>query len=460
VDGLHDELITQLAQIRALTVVSRTSVLIVRQAGKSLPEIARELSADVVVEGSVRRKGESWHVTTQLVSGRDDVHLWAHSYERAPPDVPNLPAEIAQAVARQLRVRVTADERARLTKTQRLDPELYKAYQRAKYHQNKWTPDGLQKAVGFYREAIDIDPVFAPAWAGLAQTYFFNLSFEGTQADDLRDRAQAAALRALQFDATLPVPHQVLGAIKLREWDWEGAAREYERAGKLDLNPPGYPLYLLATGQFDDAVSTTRRDAELGPLDYSAHLVAGWTAFMAGRYDDAIVVLNKAMDLDPSAPPPHFELAWCYTRKGRHREATAECDKALALVRQKQPTAFVAQGCEWVYAAAGRRREALEFAQRIGADSRDGARFTRVAHVYDALGEREQALEYLQKAYDQKSPSLPRQWYVPMLSDGIKTDPLFQQLIRQTGHPWARFPERRDLLLAPQTGPSGGSTGR
>jgi tetratricopeptide (TPR) repeat protein len=164
---------------------------------------------------------------------------------------------------------------------------------------------------------------------------------------------------------------------------------------------------------------------------------------MAGHYDEAILALKKASTLEPDIHHPHFELAWCYTKKRMHGESVAECNTALMLQQRKQPTAYVAQGCEWVYAAAGRRREALEFARRIEADLQDDARFTRLAHVYDALGDRDQALAYLEKAYQQKSANLPRQWYVPMLSDEIKADPRFQDIIRRTGQPWAKFPPAR-----------------
>jgi TolB-like protein/DNA-binding winged helix-turn-helix (wHTH) protein/Tfp pilus assembly protein PilF len=449
VDGIHDELITELAQIGALKVISRTSVLRYKEQKKSLREIAGELHVDGVLEGAVRREGDRWHLTAQLISARDDHHLWAQSYDRGLRDMPTLPSEVARAVANRLHISLTPQEQVRLAKAQPVDPAVYQAYFKGKYYASKWTNGSLLKAVGYFREALDIDPTYAPAWAGMGGAYqslgsFAHREGQGLSRDDARRRAQAGLLRAVELDPTLRAPHQALGRMKFAEWDWEGGAREFERARELDPSHPGFPVYLLNTGRFDEAVDAQRRAAELDPLNYASQLVVGWTAFMAGHYDEAIVALKRTIDLDPSIHHAHYELAWSYVKKGMYQEAIAECETSLALLRQKQPEAVTIPSCGWVYATAGRRREALDIARKLEKKPGDEG-FIPVAHTYDALGDRERALAFLNKAYGERAVLLPRQWSSRMLSDAMKSDPRFQELIRRTGNPWARFPTARSL---------------
>jgi TolB-like protein/Tfp pilus assembly protein PilF len=449
VDAIHDELITELAQIGGLKVISRTSVLRFRHPAKPLREIAADLDVDGVVEGAVSRDGQRWHVTAQLISARDDHHVWAASYERSDRELAVIPRQITREILGRLGIKVLPHEQARLAKTEAIRPEAFRAYSNGQYYAAKLTPDALQKAVHHFHEALDLDPSYAAAWQALGSAYEA-LGNWGGRSDDRRGaqaefrlRAFAALQRAVDLDPGLRESHQALGRMRFAEWEWEEGKKAFERAREVDPTYPGFTIYLLATARFDEAFDAQRRAAELDPLNYYTQVAVGWTAFMAGRYDDGIAALRSVIDLNPALPPAHYELAWCLAKKGKYTEALTECDTSLALLRRQQPKTYVAQACEWVYAAAGRRREALEFARRIEADLEDDARFTRLAHVYDALGERDRALAYLEKAYQQKAASLPRQWYVPMLSDEIKADPRFQDIIRRTGQPWAKFPSPR-----------------
>jgi DNA-binding winged helix-turn-helix (wHTH) protein/tetratricopeptide (TPR) repeat protein len=371
------------------------------------------------------------------------------------------PRQIARDVATRLHERLLPGEAAKLATAGSVDPALFEALARANYHSAKWTKDGLQKAVRYFQQAIEIDPACAAAWGGLGEAYEA-LSDWGSRADDeaepdrlLRRRAEAAFRRAVELDPTLLGSHAALGRMKFAEWKWDEGAREFERAHELNPGHPGFPVYLLEKGQFDEAVKVQQINSATAPLTYNAQLLVGSTAFKAGRYDLAIEALKRTIDLNPDVPLAHYELAWCYAKKAMYPQAISQCDTALALIRRKQPGALVAPSCEWVYALSGRRVEALALARRIEVEG-NGRRNLRVAHVYDALGDRARALRYLQKAYDQRAGSLATQWRSPMFSDEIKADPRFQDLIRRTGNPWATFPTVRRGPAAPGNTAIGG----
>jgi tetratricopeptide (TPR) repeat protein len=375
--------------------------------------------------------------------------LWTEHFDREAREASLIPGDIASALSAHLEIALTPDEEARLAKPRPIDPSLYSAYANGRHHFEKWTAGGVEKAIRCFQEAIDVDATYAPAWAALGQAY---LSWEAPgpegEATDpeeyRRRRAEAALLKALELDPSLREPHQAMGMLKLEAWDWRGAAREFQLAHEADPSYPGFPVYLLAIGSFPEAVEVQSRLAAMDPLGYSAQLSLGWTAFMAGQFDVAVRALKATIELDPDIAHAHRELAWAYAVKGMHEEAARECEIARELVRRERSNAVAPGGCEWVAALAGQRAEALDMARAIERDPRGGGhRFVRLAHVHDALGDRERALAYLRQAYDVRAATLPRSWYVPMLSVGIKTDRRFQDLIRRTGDPWARFPSVR-----------------
>ncbi len=435
VDGLHDELITELAQISALKVISRTSVLRYKQQKKPLPEIARELGVEGILEGTVRVGGDRVRMTVQLIAAKDDRHLWAQSYDTDPRDVPRLPGLIAWSLAKKLRIELTAQERTLLDSAKGTDPAASRAYFKGRYYAGKVTKEHLWKAIGYFHEALDADPTYASAWTGLGECYE-RLALQAHE--DTIPQAKEALEKAAALDPLLREPHQALGRLKLAAWDWEGAVREFQRAREIDPGWEGPEGFLLDSGQAEQAVLAARKSSERDPLAYGSQLSAGWTYFMAGHYDESIAQLQKTVQIDPGIHHAYYELAWAHTKKGMFPDAVRECETALAKLRQKQPEAVVAS-CGWVYAAAGRRDQAREIARRLEADRGEGASIA-AAHAYDALGDRERALQILTKAYEEHDARLPRQWLSPMLSDEMKADPRFQGLIRRTGNPWARFP--------------------
>ncbi len=437
-DGVHDELIAQLAQGGSLKVISRTSVLTYKQQKATIPEIAHRLGVDGIVEGTVRRAGDRLHITVQLISARDDRHLWAQSYDGELGNTPALVAEVVRGVTYHLNLDPVAAEQLRPFSKKPVDPAVYIAYLKGVYAMQTWKTDNLHQAIGFFLEAVDRDPGFAPAWAKMGECYESLADYAGDKNLPRREavlRAKAALGRAVELDPSLRQPHQVLGRIHIAEWDWEGAAREFERARQVDPAYPGFPTYLLLTGRFDEAVEVQRKNAELNPLDYSAQLTVGYCAFRARRYQESISALKKTVNLNPNIHHAHYELAWNYAKTGRYTEAIAECEQALVILRRTRPDAIVATGCGWVYAVAGRRREALAIAHQLEQAGGGEEKFIQVAHIYDALGQRERALALLERAFQARSRGLPQQWLNPMVSDELRSDPRFQDILRRTAVP-------------------------
>ena len=434
VDGIHDELITQVAQISSLKVISRTSVLRYKHTKLPLRQIASELGVDAIVEGTVQRNGDRLHVSAQLICAPNDRHLWARSYDRSLADVSALPTEIATSLAKDLQIGLTPKEQAQLKNARAVDPEVYKLYLKGSYYGQKWNNENLKKAVVFYRQALDLDPTYAPAWAKMGAAYQGLGSWargKDVSREDARQRAKAALERAVALDPSFRDARQVLARIKAGEGDFDGAAREFELARRLDLKWLGPSTYLTATGRFDEAVAATRHAAERDPLSYSQQLVHGFTLFLASRYDESIAQLKKTAQLEPDIHHPHFELAWNYAKKGMYADAVRECDLANELLRRKQPEQFV-DNCGWVYALSGRRDQALEIARRVERAD-DESRFEILASIYDALGDRERALAVLKQDTRHNSPQLGKSQF---FSDTLKADPRFQEVARrQPGFP-------------------------
>ena len=439
VDGLHDELITQLAQISSLKVISRYSVVRVNQAkGKSLSDMARELGVETVMEGTVQRFGDHIHLSVQLIRAQDDRHLWARSYDRALRDVPRLPGDVARAMAGDLRIPLAPQEQARIGGERPSDPEVYSLYLKARYFRQKATKPEVEKAEDYYRQAIDLDPTYAPAWAGLGGSYQW-LSRYGDR-ENVRAKARAAFLKALQLDEALVVAHLGLGGVYLDDWDWQNAEKEFIRAEELDPAWRGPSLYFTRLGLFDDAVLVQRSGTERDPLDFGKSLILGWTYFMAGRYDEAISQQKKTIELDPNNRGPHYQLAWSYAKQGMFQQALAECDT----YSQSEPEVAAGDDCGWVYALAGQRAKALAFMERVRKKPNGGdEQLGQFARVYDALGDREQAMKLLfQRA---GAPN----WHgyglkmTPLWSDALRADPRFQELVSRAG-----FPEPSPILVA------------
>jgi len=439
-DGMTDELITNLSKIGSLKVISRTSVMQYKGAKKPLREIAQALGVDGVIEGSVFRAGNRVRITAQLIHAATDRHLWAESYERDLRDVLALQSEVAGAIANEIKIKLTPQEQARLASARPVNPEAHEAYLKGRYYWNLRTEEGVKKGIEYFQQAIEKDPGYALAYAGLADSYVLLGDWGLMAPKEAFPRAKAAALKALEMDETLADPHASLGAARVDyDWDWVRAEKEFKRA--IELNP-GYATahrcyaeYLSAMGRHNEAIAEAKRAQELDPLSLSINAVEGWVFALARRYDEAIAQCRRTLELNAGFYPAHLYLGWAYEQEKLYAEAISEYQKGIAL-EQGNPAlaAYLAHG----YAAAGKRTEALKIISNLRELSK--RRYVppyRIAEIYAVLGDTDQAFGWLEKAYDNRSHQLVFLKVDPLV-DSLRSDPRFQDLLRRLNFP----PER------------------
>ncbi len=435
-DGMTEELIASLARFSGLRVTSRTSVMSYRDTKKRLPEIARELGVDAVVEGSVSRADGKVRVTAQLIEAASDKHLWAQTYERDLHDVLDLESEIAQAIARAGRLELTLPEISQLAKTRRVDPAAFEAYVKGRYFWNKRDGENLKKAIGFFQQALDVDPAYAVAYSGVADSYT-QLGYLSLVAPrEVFPKAREAAGKALELEASLAEPHASLAYVKFYfDWDWPGAEREFQRA--IELNPnyatahDWYAYLLTATGRLPEARAQIKRAHELDPLSVPIESDMGFLLHYSYEQDRAAEELRKALEMNPQYPPAHLFLGRVYQAKGLYEQAIAEY-QATGPLKEWVPT-VAAIG--YVYGVMGKRREALQVLSNLEARSKkEYVTAYGVALVYAALGDKDQAFAWLEKGVQERT-----HWLVWLERDlrwePIRSDPRFEALIKRVGFP-------------------------
>src|SRR2546425_714098 len=439
-DGMTEALITELGKISTLQVISHQSVLGYRQTAKPLPQIARDLKVSALLEGTVLRSGDKVRITVNVVQALPERHLWAESYEFYQRDVLAVQGEVAQGVARQIRVKLMPQEQARLASSQRVDPEAYEAYLLGRaYFYKMPTPTNSIRAKEYFEKAIEKDPGYAPAYASLAELYARTTRGPATRdARDVRLQARKGAEKALKLDDTLAQAHTALARVTQQEWDWAGAEREYRRA--IEFNP-SYPLariwyaqYLVAMQRLEEAVAQAKRAQQLDPVSPFVNTWAGAVYFYAGRAEEAMASMQKALELDSSFSDARLVLARAYFMQGMYQQAIAELQKAL-VVSEREP--LVLGALANVYARAGQRGEALKLlgelkrieAQEHGYVSRFG-----IIWAYAGLGDKEQAFAWLERASEEHRDRIV--WLnVDPLLEPLRSDPRFHDLVRRVGLP-------------------------
>jgi TolB-like protein/Tfp pilus assembly protein PilF/predicted Ser/Thr protein kinase len=437
VDGMTEELIADLGQIEALRVISRTSVMQYKGVKKPLPQIARELNVDAVIEGSVMRAGNRVRVTAQLIQATSDRHLWAQSYERDLRDILALQSDVAQAIANEIKIKVTPQEQARLARTRPVSPEAHEAYLKGRYYWNLRTEEGLKKGIEYFQVAIEKDPGYALAYAGLADSYVVLAEWELMASKEAFPRAKAAALKALDMDETLAEAHVPLGAVRRDyDWDWVGADKEFKRA--VELNPgyatahQWYAEYLSAMGRHNEAIAEIKRAQELDPLSLMINAVGGYVFIYARRYDDAIAQCRRTLELNAGFYPAHLYLGWAYGYEKLYAQAISELQKAIAL---EEGNPSLAANLAWGYAASGKRTEALKIISTLKVLSRrKHVEHYGIAEIYVALGDFDQALAWLERAYEEHSWELAFLKVCPDF-DPLRSDARFQDLLRRMNFP-------------------------
>jgi TolB-like protein/Tfp pilus assembly protein PilF/predicted Ser/Thr protein kinase len=373
-DGMTDELITNLSKIRALRVISRTSVMGYKGAKKPLPEIARELNVDAVVEGSVLRLGDRVRITAQLLHAPTDRHLWAESYERDLRDVLALQSEVAKAVAREIKIVVSPQEQARLASARPVNPEAYRLCLLGRFHWNKRTEEGFKNAIDQFQRAIEIDPAYAPAYAGLADSYILLSNNGFLPAKEAMPRGKAAAHKALEIDESLAEAHTSLAfACTVYDWDWAACEKEYKRA--IELNPNyatahhWYGDYLSDVRRHAEAIAELQRAQQLDPLSPQISACLGFRYTCARQYQEAIRRLQNTVSLFPDFAGAHRWLGATYQAIGVYPEATVAYQKARSL-SGASPAEVAALG--EAYAKGGMRGYYLWVLQRVMEGSKHG----------------------------------------------------------------------------------------
>jgi TolB-like protein/DNA-binding winged helix-turn-helix (wHTH) protein/Flp pilus assembly protein TadD len=437
-DGMTDELITDLAKIGSLSVTSRTSSMRFKGSPIPLPQIARELKVDAVVEGSVTRSSNRVRITAQLVDAYHDRHLWAENYDGELGDVVALQNQIAEAIANEVQARLTPTERMQLAHVRPVNPAAYEAFLKGRYFYNKRTATGLQMAIKYFGEALAKDPSFAPAYAGLGECYnvfsFYNPAVPPT---DSYEKARMAASKALQLDGALAEAHAALATVKfLSDRDWIGAEIEFKRS--LELNPSYSPahqwfgVYLYDLGRFEDALKEMRRAEEVDPLSLVINTQLGDVFYYSRRYDQAVEQELRTLSLDPNFGLAHESLGFDYIQESKYQEAIAEMQKASRLLGQ-DPAEYARLG--YAYAMSGNRFKAQSILRRlINSSSRQHSRFLEIALLYIGLKDKNRALIWLGRAVEERS-ELVSSIKVDPIWDPLRDDPRFDDLLRRVGFP-------------------------
>jgi TolB-like protein/Tfp pilus assembly protein PilF len=434
-DGFTEALIDRLAGIRDLRVISHTSVMRFKNPQLSVPEIAKILGVDAVVEGSVIRDGTHIRVTAQLIRGATDEHFWSETYDRELRDALTLESELAQAIAEKIEVTVTGQEHQRLIAARPVAPEVYESYLKGRFVLEQGNGKaGIEESIGDFKAAIQQDPTFALAYLGLAQAYTtLGTVFGGSSPTETRPRVIAAAQRALALDPELAEAHNVLANVLQEEWDWAGAEAEYKRA--LDLAPndasayAGYALWLSCQGRTDEAASWIRRARELDPVAVTGANVS-WILFQAHRYDESIREARGALAVQPDNAWTMLMLGFALNANHQPDEAVVVLEKALSLSKGSPAVAGVLVRA---YALAGRRADALrllaDLKRRKSAGYVPSAAFV---NAYLGLGDDEQAFAALEQAVQEKSNILQFVKTHPYF-DPIRSDPRFRDLVHRVG---------------------------
>lgn len=441
-DGLTEEMISRLGQMepQRLGVIARTSAIQYKSTKKRIDQIGKELGVDYVLEGTVRHAGDRVRVSAQLIQVKDQTHLWAKNYERDLRDILSLQDEVAQAIANEVMIKLTPQEEARLNSARAVNPEAHELYLKGRYYWNKRTPEALKKSFEYFQQAIEKDPSYGLAYAGLADAYLMLGAGEYAvlPPKEAFPKAEAAAKKALELDSALAEPHATLGYAKdVFHWDWEGTDREYKQA--IELNPSyaeahhWYGSHLAYMGHYAEAIAEARKAESLDPLSFVISADVGMEALIpAGRYDEAMQQCRKTLELDSHFAVAHACLARAYEYKTMYKEAIAEIQEAINL---SGGSVIWQATLGHLYARAGRRDDAIKILNELKSRSkREFVPSQAFIWIYAALGDKDQAFAWLEKAYEERSDVMTV-LKEERAFDPLRSDPRFQDLLRRIGLP-------------------------
>jgi len=436
-DGMTDELITELGQIGELRVISRTSIMTYKNTHKSLPEIGRELNVDAVVEGTVLRSGRQVRITAQRIQAAADRHLWAQSYEGDIGDALALQKKVAISIAKEIRIELTPQEQSVLQTARHVNLDAQESYLKGRYFWNKRTADGLRKAIGYFTQASQTDPTYAPAFAGLADSYALLGDWEyGVLApQEAYPKAKAAAMKAVELDETLGEAHISLAfSLQNFDWDWGGAEREFTRGMRLS---PGYATghhwyawYLTAQGKTAEAIAEMKKAESLDPLSLIIGADLAEELVIAHRYDEAIEQSRRTIELDPRFAVAHYELGQAFVQKHMYKEAIVELQKAIEF---SGGSSTCTSNLAYAYALSGQREKVDPILEALKKGSKSGlSNAPEIALVYVSLRDNGQAMSWLERAYQERfNPTI----LLRPAFDPLRSDTRFQNLLQRIGLP-------------------------
>jgi serine/threonine protein kinase/TolB-like protein/cytochrome c-type biogenesis protein CcmH/NrfG len=425
-DGLSEELLNDLAKIPGLRVAARTSSFQFKGKAEDLRTVGEKLNVATILEGSVRKEGSRVRITAQLIKVADGFHLWSETYDRELKDVFAVQDEIARSVAGSLKVALLGGKTA-TPSVQGKNADAYNAYLQGRYFYERRSKENLEKAIGYYEQAIKLDSGYAPAWVGLAETRSLEAGQGFLPVEEGFRRARAAAEQALALDPNLAEAHAAMGWIKMSyDWDWAGADASYQRA--LALEPGNVTVVRLASelaanlGRFEEAMAQDRRAIELDPLNVSTHIYLGEHAYRAGRLEEAAAAYKKALELNPERPFTHYGLGMVYLAQAHPQEALAEVER--------EPEPFYHLGGQALaYYDLGRKKEAdAALAEFVAKYHTEGA--FQIAELYAVRREADNAFEWLERAYAQRDPGLGQMKGDPLLKN-LQRDPRYAAFLKK-----------------------------
>jgi len=436
-DGITGSLINVLATLPRLRVMAQSTVF--RYKGREIdPQtIGRELGVRTILTGTIVQRGGSLIIGTELVDVATGSQLWGAQYNRKPGDIFIIQEEISNEISGKLRLHLTPAEKKRLTRRHTESAEAYQLYLKGRYHWSKWTEEGFDKGIEYFRQAVEKDPSYALAYSGLADSYVLLGWNSYLPPKDAFPKARAAAIKALRFDEDLPEAHTSLAApLWLSDWHWLEAQTEFKRSLQLG---PAYPTanhwyaeYLMTMGRLEEAIAKIKHSQELDPLSLIINVAVGWSFYFARRYDEAMEQLLMTVELDPNYPVAHWILGLAYRQTGRYEMAIAEGERGVAL---SGGSPLMRAALAHTYGTANKTKDALEILEgliKLAKQKYVAPYFLAGIHI--GMGENDHALEYLERAYEEKSHWLIYLHIDPSM-DTLRDDPHFQDLLRRVGLP-------------------------
>jgi TolB-like protein/DNA-binding winged helix-turn-helix (wHTH) protein/lipoprotein NlpI len=435
-DGISESLINSLSQLRGVKVIARSSAFKYKGGKVDLKEVAQALGVEAILTGRVTQRGDNLSISVELVNASDKTQMWGEHYDRKMSDLLAIQREITGEIVEKLKVKVSGEENAP-TKHYTESNEAYQLYLKGRFYWNKRTAEALKKSIEYFNQAIDKDPSFALAYAGLADSYV--VPANRLPPREAMPKAKAAALRALELDETLAEAHASLGRVfAAYDWDWTSAEKEYKRA--IELNPryatahQWYGGYLSVMGRSDEAIAERKRALELEPLSLVINFELGLAYYYARDYDRAIEQFQKTLELDQNFPPAHNFLPAAFEQKGMYSEAIAEFKKSIPRAGGSEWTLSMA-GLGHVYAVTGQKSEARTMLDELKqASEQEYVTANSIALIYAGLGDKDQAFVWLDRAYEERAFQM--QWIkIEPRWDNLRADPRFQDLLRRIGLP-------------------------